>query len=88
MSQPASNPIKALLRDQGRSVRWLAKQLGISATSLHDRLSGRRAVGGSRGPQPKAVDEAGLKAAATALGMTPEMLATWVGAASPVESKP
>ena len=74
----APHPLRAHLTSQGRSVVWLAAQLGCQPQWLHARMSGRRPGHGRRGPQPWQPAPVVVVRVAQDLGISHTQLAEWL----------
>ena len=74
----APHPLRALLDEQGRSIAWLARRLGCSRSTLHNRLSGHRSGTGTRGPRPWRPSLVVVVAVASDLRIHHTQLAEWL----------
>ncbi len=78
MPVPSEHPLRALLRSQGRSVRWLAGQLKCKPQTLISRLSGHRPASSDRGPSPWRPAPVYVVQTAAHLGIPHTTLASWL----------
>lgn len=81
MTTAAPAPLLLLLRSQGRSLTWLAHELGVRRGWLYRRLARPRP--GLRGPRGRPPSGAALRRCGEALGLPPGDLASRLGCAAP-----
>lgn len=72
-----SHPLVALLREQGRSVRWLCRELRAPSRTIYHRLAGERGPK-PRGPRATWPSSDRLEYVASRLSVEPEVLAGWL----------